>query len=540
MTKRRVGLVLCVLAMIVGACGSDASDAAGPPGASPDAAPDDGDGPGLAVPPPVDGEGRPSGVFVSSSYGDDHADASMLRPLKSLAVAIRVAQAQGNRPVIACAEPFSEALVLTEGISVYGSFDCSDRSLWKQDKARRAQLVSPTSPAVIAQGLVAAIRFEGFDIQAPDMPGVASPQVPALSSYGMIIKDSTSLMLAELTVRAGKGQDGAEGAEPASGNAELTPAATRGAGASSQGPCVVGRFSLCDAVFVEGSAGGTSRCQLGANGSPGGRGGNGPVSDNGVYRVAVTASATGRPPSATSTTAVGGTVGTIGLNQGANGQAGAPGTLGEHGRWSFHDEGYIPGDGTAGGMGLPGRGGGGGAGTTRFWASRTAGLTMPPFEGIHYGAAGAGGGAGGCGGVPGAGGVGGGASVGLFIVNSEVSLKTMTVAGGKGGRGGKGALGTEGTPGSGGGAGIWSGAQDTRPDRLYGAAGGNGGAGGAAGLSGHGAPGLSVALVVRGARPKSTDLTLVPGTGGDGFAAIVRQGQTLPAIRGESKAEHFF
>jgi hypothetical protein len=502
------------------------------------------------APPPPLPDGEPvDGVFVSASRGIEGADASKNRPVKTLAEAIPIAQKK-QLPVIACAETYKESVALVDGVTMYGYFDCSG-SKWKR-AGERAKIESPTSPAVVADGLTLLARFEGFDIVAPN----AAPASAAASSYGMIVKATKNLTLAEISITAGDGQDGVDGVEPSEGNTELSPNNTAAGGqASAQRECANalecgfligapgGQFNVPS--YIEGGAGGVSKCRVGPNGGPGGAGGWAPVSSGGKYKQAISSNdASGRPlaPPVASATAPGGMYTKVGVNPGANGTPGNAGAMGANGTWTFGSDGFVPGDGMVGANGLPGQGGGGGAGTTALWwfAPTYPNVTPAPLSpdalppGVALGASGAGGGVGGCGGIPGTPGKGGGASIGLFVSNSDVVINGPSlIRANKGGRGGKGSIGTIGTEGAAGGSKV-AGAD------FSGSAGGKGGNGGAAGLSGHGAPGPSIALVFSGNRPVMTQVDLVAGTAGAGAAALTRDGQTLPAVTGVAKQEHQF
>ncbi|HVJ93317.1 MAG TPA: hypothetical protein VM580_26130, partial [Labilithrix sp.] len=500
-----------------------------------------------------------TGIFVSASKGNDLADGAKHRPLKTLAAAIARAKEQAvdaQRKVIACAETFDEAVVLVDGVSMFGNYDCGDLSDWKE-VATHATIASPTSPAVVAENLTVGMRFEGFDVVAPDQLGTPQAKVPAASSYAMIVKGTEGLVLSKTTLRAGKGQDGRDGDEPAEGNKELSTS-VKGGDAGEQVICSnTGVFTVfgCmpsltgapEPLFVRGKSGGVSSCRTGPNGGPGGTGGQGPIVSGGEYRSAYTpAAGLPEPGSApTALTAPGGAPNGLGSEPGKNGREGDPGTKGANGRWSFDASGFVPVDGSAGSMGGPGQGGGGGAGTTQLWKlTNTLPHKLLPYSsdelptGKALGATGAGGGAGGCGGLPGTAGTTGGASVGLFVVASKVMLESgVRIEAKAGGRAGKGTLGTVGTPGNAGGAG-----RTNLFDDLKGAAGGAGGAGGAAGLSGHGAPGPSIAMVFSGTRPDTSagGVELIAGTPGQGAPALVRGNQSLPAVVGVAKAEQEF
>lgn len=548
MKLARGGALTALTLLIAIGCGG--SEVAAVPGAPTPV--DDGDGGGVvdsvgpdggggdaglpeAPPPPP---GKPTkGVFVSASKGIEGADGTKDRPVKTLAAAIALAETKKPLPVIACAETFTEAVTLKDGVTMYGYFDCNDD--WAPTD-KRAKIVSPTSPAVLAENLVTPLRLEGFDIQAPDISGTAPAGTAAASSYGMIVKSSKNLALAQVSIRAGRGQDGSDGAEPAP-NVERSPSAVgKPSTAHLQKSCSGGLVVICNfddgarLSVIDGEVGGTSDCLVKPNGAPGGRGGGARITDNNNYRTTNTAAVHGLPAAANATQAQGGAFqGTIGSLGGQDAPAAAPGTTGQNGTASFTEAGFVPGNGTAGTNGPPGKGGGGGAGSSRYpyLGGNPAQPTEIVLAGTWRNATGAGGGAGGCGGIAGTPGSGGGASIGLFVVGStDITLAKARIEASMGGRAGKGATGTaglQGAPGGGRGAGE------------SGAPGGRGGDGGAGGLSGHGSAGSSIALVFRGTRPTTADVQLVAGQPGDGHPAVTGA-QTLPAVVGEAKQEHSF
>lgn len=523
-----LAMVIAALHSVLAGCGSEpspnegSSTGPGSEGALPPAPP----------PPPVQGIAN-VGIFVSSSRGLADGDGTKARPLGTLAAAIAVAKSK-NLPVNACAETYTEAVTLLDGVTMYGYFDC--RNDWKR-VTTHATITSSTSPAVLAENLALPSNFEGFDIAAPDIAGAAKLGTVAETSYGMIVRASKNLSIAEVTLRAGKGQDGADGAE-AEENVELS-SSTKGGAAESQHECAVidpkTHFKSCPylvatAAYSDGSPGGVSQCKVGPNGGPGGTGGAGPIFRNGnPVQPMTTEQAYGKPLVATAETAAGGT--------GRKGADGVSGVNGTHGQWSFDQNGtFVPGNGSAGSVGAPGQGGGGGNGSMRWYFRNVDGTWMATSapDGVWYGATGAGGGAGGCGGVPGESGRGGGASIGLLVVTSEtITLEKSRIESGKGGRAGRGAVGTAGLPGSSGGP--IDGAS------YSGKSGADGGNGGPAGMSGHGAPGPSIGLAFKGSRPAVKDgVEIVPGSAGDGIGITSQGTQTLPAVTGEAKAEYGF
>lgn len=494
-------------------------------------------------PPPPPGEAV-KGVFVSASKGSEGADGSKNRPVRTIGEGIKLGAQNKALPVIVCAETFNEAVKLVDGVTLYGNYDCSNLDDWKP-VAQRAKIVSPTSPAVLAENVMLPAVFSGFDVQGPDIvaPGVAG--TPAISSFGMMIKGSANLTVSKATLRGGRGQDGVDGAE-AQPNAQLS-SKIDGTSSVGQSPCSGGGCTLQKSTG--GRLGGTSQCKVGANGGPGGKGGDGIfVAFGEPQRQLSNDDANGKPLAGTpeaNMTAVGGVRADDNPNaKGGNGGSGAVGQLGAHGAWSFDGNGFVPGAGLAGTNGQPGKGGGGGGGG-KSWFNLSYQPIAPPTSGAYYGISGASGGAGGCGGIAGEPGTGGGASIGLFVVSStSIKVADARIESAKGGRAGRGADGTAGTPGGFGGNGRHAGVGvDSRPEGTpYGLAGGNGGAGGRAGMSGHGAPGPSIALVFSGNRPEidSNTTEIVAGPAGDGHAATTYGSQTRPALDGISKPEHSF
>src|SRR5205814_1813023 len=115
--------------------------------------------------PPI--EGTPlEGIFVSA-HGPADGDGTAIRPFPTLAGGIARA-ATVHQKVIACAKEYKEAIVLPDGVSIYGYFDCTDYNAWKKDINKRATVRSPTSPAFLAIDFKAPTRVDGLEIVAPD------------------------------------------------------------------------------------------------------------------------------------------------------------------------------------------------------------------------------------------------------------------------------------------------------------------------------------------------------------------------------------
>jgi hypothetical protein len=505
--------------------GSHVDDSAG----SPDAASGEADAALPAV-----GSPAPLGVYVSASRGRDDGNGSSTGPLKTLTRALAVAKDYGL-PVIACAEQYPEALVLVDGVSAFGYYDCT-KTPWERG-APRAVVLAPTSPAVLARGIFAPTRLVGFEIRAPDLD--SSPATDgAGSSVALEIRASKGLSVSESLLHAGKGAPGTDGT-PGLPNARTL--ASNGVDGVAQHertcpPPMIGGL-ICSSIRIYGSAGGTTTCSIGPSGGPGGDGGDGRIWLNrqmgtqpGEQRGAALV--------ATTSTAVGGlNTDSGGLGVGLKGSVGTPGADGPdgvNGAWSLSSMGFVRGTGTVGGPGNPGQGGGGGGGTGSTFT--TVGAISPPAGSMVYATA-TGGGGGGCGGQPGTPGSGGGASIGALVIDSVVAFDHARIEAAEGGRGGKGNLGTPAIAGGTGGIGTVVGVDRT-------GVGGAGGAGGEGGASGHGAPGPSIALAYSNARPMTVTTDLVPGPADGGQPALTRSSlggsgtKVLPGIAGDSLKEY--
>lgn len=484
------------------------------------------DGADAAAAPDISGDGANS-IFVSSSLGrakTEGADGTLTHPFKSLADAFAAAKIEKKR-VVACGETYEEAVVLVDGVTAFGNYDCSVVP-WI-NSARHAIIKSPTSPAVTAENISQPTRLDGFDVTSPDFdtqpPGDVAP-----TSTALVIRSSASVTIANALIRAGKGGVGANGTE-GTANVETGKAA---GDAIWQGQGCTG--ILCPLYTQKsGAAGGTSTCAAGQPGGVGGGGGPGWWLVNGTPKAQP--STHGLPLSTTAETKVGGGDG----EDGQPGGAGADATDGSNGVYVMASTGFVPGDGTAGGIGSPGQGGGGGGGRIGWINDEMKYYSPNPPPSYLWGTAGAGGGAGGCGGVPGTAGKGGGASIGALVVASDVTFDHVRLESSSGGQGGQGTLGTDGLKGGKGGAPYNNG--NLVFYVSYGSGGGAGGQGGSSGLSGHGATGPSIALAFAGQEPKLVESILQPGPAGAGHAALTKKTlattKTLAATTGDSIAK---
>lgn len=487
-----------------------------------------------ATPPTPVGNEPPIGIYVSASLGQDDGSGSSVRPLKTLTHAFAIAKEKGLR-VIACAEEYPENLVLIDGVSAYGYYDCK-KTPWERG-APRAIVRAPATPAVIAKGITLPTRFEGFEVRSPDLAGAPATDTEG-TSVALEVRTSTGLTVSESLLHAGTGAPGTDGVE---GAVNSRTAASNGTAAIDETARSCNpALQICENVRVPGPAGGVTTCAIGPAGGPGGQGGDGrfyvsglPGTNAGEQR--------GRPLAATAATGVGG------LNQNASGLGignpalrganGTEGTDGTNGAWSLVAAGFVRGNGTKGGEGGPGQGGGGGAGAGGwFLANGTIG-SPAPVPAYYATATGGGGGGGGCGGQPGTPATGGGASIGAFVIDSTVTFERSRIESSSGGKAGMGNLGTAGIVGGTGGPGAVHTISVT-------GAGGDGGPGGSGGASGHGAPGPSIALAFFKTKPTLTQTDLAPGLAGAGQPQLSRVvggavgTKLLPAVTGDSKPLH--
>lgn len=477
------------------------------------------------------------GVFVSTSRGKDEGTGSDQNPVRTLQQAMTLAKQRGQR-VIACAEDYAEDVVLVDGVSMYGYFDCT--SDWAETE-RHATVRAKASPAVSASGISTTTRVEGFDVYAPDFGGDAPSDKPR-TSIGLDVRSSSSLTFAKVAIHAGTGGPGIDGVEGPVNVEAGTPNGHAGTPRVATDNCPFASGCGGTNKYVAGPVGGASKCAYGPAGGPGGAGGDSTFYNACTKNSNAALDTHGRFRSATPSTALGGHGYCFARSQpipltpfgyGDNGSAGAAGNDGANGVWSIGRDGFTVGNGTKGADGSPGQGGGGGGGEEVYPRASTCDDTCdnPAFS-YYWTATGGSGGAGGCGGIAGTPGTGGGASIGVVLIDSRgIAIKQATIASAKGGHGGRGALGSNGLPG---------GASGPQGTPQYAGPGGAGGSGGTSGLSGHGAPGPSIAIAYQGARPDLEGTNLVPGEGGDGQPELRKGNKLLPATKGESKAEASF
>ena len=448
------------------------------------------------------------GVFVSPTGRADNAG-TKVSPLDTVQAGIELGKRTGKR-VYVCSGTFREALVLADSISIIGGLDCSGER-WTLSAAR-TRIEAPSSPALRAKDISSPTRLERLDIVAPNATG------PSASSIGVLAEHAAGLTIAGSKITAGaasNGNDGTEGIQLVQGasarGGDQIPAAPCGTGAD-PAPCErVPVGIVTEYANSPGAAGGTSSCAgaPGHDGETGGKGGNSGLfygqNDNTWHKVVNDTSnqqkyapTAGQPRS---------------NNPGAAGTSAGPrSALG-----ALSGDGYVAANGVSGTDGAPGSGGFGGPGGPP---------TTPAVAAYWRGNGGPGGGAGGCPGLAGTAGTGGGASIGLALLESPVTVDSTEVFTGRGGTAGRGTFGSDATPG--GAAGT-----NTVGDPAH-----AGGDGGAAGISSNGGNGPSVGILHSGAPPtvrggtKFTPGQVGPFIDSRSHADVFGNTRTIPATPG--------
>lgn len=450
------------------------------------------------------------GVFVGR-HGKDTNQGTRREPVRTLATAIRFAMLTRRR-VYVCAETFDEALLIEDGVSMFGYFDC--QSDWAVS-SRRAR-VAPRMHEVAARtrGIVRPTRIESFEIVSPDA-------APSRSSMGLVAERALALSFHRTLIRAGRGGDGENGIEPTA--LQNDPSADGAPGEPMQiGPCE----GSCRLAHHQHPTGGTNAC--GAANVVTGRGGAGGRAGRVRYRPhrpgdlpLCYPAITGRDFTACYYPEPGepfdegeAVEGARGAGFGYSelvgdvlevttvlakpGEVGRRGRAGENGRMgTFDANGYRGGDGTQGENGAPGKGGGGGSAQV---PQELLTIASYPLVSI-YAWMGGGGGAGGCPGLAGSPGKGGGASVAVISIDSMIAFDaTSSLEASAGGLGGAGTFGSNPSDG-----GLGKGSAREIPETQ----GARGGRGGDAGASGHGASGPTIGIAWRGQKPTRLPTTIL-------------------------------
>ncbi|MCC6555810.1 MAG: hypothetical protein IT372_22845 [Polyangiaceae bacterium] len=399
--------------------------------------------------------------------------------------AISVARSSHTMRVYACAETFSEAVMLPSGIDVWGGLDCTQG--WSYVGDNRKTVIAPAPDEVPLQVTSDGARSALFDLQLE----AEDAAIPGGSSIAMVVLSGARVDLRRSRLYAGNGAKGAPGDTGGGQPATAGAPGEDGAAACSADPVAGGDAvtTVCGGVITVGGRGGDGNASSGENGSNG-------QPDPGDNPAGYGLGGTGE-----------------GVGACTGGQVGAPGedgAQGEGARWPgaiAPEFGWLGKRGKDGGDGTRGQGGGGGGGSRGGLVS--CGISPGAPKG---GASGGSGGGGGCGGRGGKGGGYGGASIGLLSFSGDVSIDATSIVTGNGGDGGAGGLAQLGGVGGQmgfGGAGV-NGSHAGCPGGM-GGAGGNGGYGG----GGLGGPSIGIAHYL-GLFPAGHDLSIHTGEAGKG------------------------
>jgi hypothetical protein len=452
-------------------------------------------------------------VFVATN-GSDAAPGTRAEPKQTIAAGLAAAAATDAAFVVVGAGtyPQSPALALLPGRTILGGYQ---PGTWTPGGGQTTiQGGGGTVPgegqymAVLAKNLTAPAALVDVTVAAPSA-------LNGLNSHG-IVAIGANLSLAHVTVFGGQGATGSTGSMGTSASPLTAAAAMKGVDG---GPAVEMAVFCDDASRGAGGTGGVNAAAAGTAGGAGGPGGTmDTYCDPPFYlnaNFAARAGANGANAQVTSAAyyGIGGPGGAA--NSSAPGLDGNPGLVtngagGTGGAAGLLLVGnYVSAKpGTAGSPGLPGGGGGGGGGSGGNDANTDS-----------YGAGGGGGGAGGAPGTAGGGGGGGGSSIGLYGINSTISVNESTFVRGNGGNGGMGGTSGQGQLGAVGGAGGLA-----AGDSPAGGKGGAGGHGGHGGSGGGGAGGGSYGVLLHNVQSQ-IGLTIYSGggVGGGGPGGTVPQ-----------------
>ncbi len=407
-------------------------------------------------------------IYVSTLHGDDSNTGEIDSPLKTIGVALCVAEALGGRPVYVNEGAYFESIVPFPNTELFGAYrDINGTSTsWGRNPFQNSKIFSATQCPVYVPNLGSKFVFEEFSAIA-----WSTSSLPA-----MFLVDPTgghaSLVGSEI-LQIGKAADGVNGAVGANGGNGLNGGNGGNGKSGLSGTSVAGGSQGLGAKFS------------GANPRNGGNGGGGGWADSNSWYRGYNGEAGGGAGGARGT---GGQPGATHWNK--NGEAGTAGSTGapasDAGAQGERSDAIFDGHGGDGTDGQPGNGGGGGGG---------GGSYLADFVVVLSGGGGGGGGAGGGGGKGGKGGTAGKPLFGLVWANVAASTLDLgdglisVTKGGKGGDGGDGGWGGSG------GAGGAAGATGVTANRAgKGGAGGNGssGYGGFGGAGGRGGASIGI------------------------------------------------
>lgn len=440
------------------------------------------------------------GVFVSSSLGMDGNEAdrgTKQKPFKSITAALKKANVTR---VYACAESFSEPVIISTKVDLYGGLDCKS---W--------DYVGATMKTQLTAAVDAVPLTLSGDVNVDDFAITAADAAKDGGSSIAVIADQVAVSFSRCDLVAGAGKAGLAGTTPTDPVGPMDSSDASIKGNDGKNAC------LDMSQQFGGSAKENPLCPAADGGPLGGQGGVGATLVGGDASGG-TPLAAGKGLGGKGENGAGWDCSADGVNgggqSGTNGAGGTPGNgaIGTSALGTLGSSGYTGVSGQPGGLAPPGQGGGGGGGAKG--------------KALCAGASGGGGGAGGCGGKGGHGGNAGGASIALVSLGATLSFDKVTIKAGVGGDGGNGGDGQGGGKGGNGGNG---GSGDVAvPATLDACNGGKGGQGGTGGKGGGGRGGHAIGIAYTGAvmpLTKGAAFTKgTPGKGGLGAADMMHDG----------------
>jgi len=443
------------------------------------------------------------GIFVAED-GSNANPGTRAFPVKTIQFALNLAESQAKNYLFISAGNYTGPIDLKPGIGLYGGY--LRASNWQRD-GTRGTITGPSSGALRSTNINTTTKVEYLQITS------ATATTPSTSSQAVVVVNSSGFTPRYLTINPGNGAAGLQGSSPGAAGDDGGNG-TPGANGYEDDSYFYCAGNQPDPPYTY--AGGAS-CVGGAGSTKGGDGHRG-CKTNGSDCAGVNGIAGAGPAGVGGGGRGYGSAGNVGGSgsAGSNGPAGGNGSGGNGGYISGNA--WVPRAGGNGSRGTDGRGGGGGAG---------GGSTHSTGTCNDWGGGGGGGGGGGCGGFGGDGGTGGGASIGMLIIGSSVTVEFVDVNAGDGANGGAGRNG-----GSGGAAGLGRGGGTGHDESRSGGSGANGGHGGRGGHGGGGAGGWSVCVYVRSGASFSDGGTgtMTPGTIGLGGTSAGNNGSNGQAI----------
>ena len=426
----------------------------------------------------IDGNESTS-IFVTTT-GNDADPGTKLLPKKTINAGINAALIGGFPSVLISLGTYSERVILSNGVSLYGGYNSS--SAWSRSAANVVSItgidqndrVTALEGTSITSVTIDRIRFEAINASGAAVDGNGK------SNYSVFLTSCTGTIFKNCVIKSGNAS-----------NANSGTAGTSGVVGNNGSNGLPGH---CDNnVTATGGAGGTSSCsRAGGNGGAGGYNFNsGQPGSTGAGPTSGGSGGSSGDPGSPGSNAISGSVGINGFDA----LGGIGGTI---------LGGWVGASGSAGTNGTNGNGGGGGGG---------GGGQNCAFCVFGTGNGGGGGGAGGCLGTGGSGGFAGGASFGFFLINSNsIQVTNSTITSGKGGNGGVAGNGAAGGLGGSGGTGGLT----CIVEVGRGGNGGNGGKGGNGGHGGGGSGGPSYSVYRAASTVTLTSTPLTVGVAGNG------------------------